>query len=130
MIRVLLVIGMMWIGLSAEEIYKSYHVKDSGKKIEIKAKESSEKSKKIQVTKDGKKFAKDVKLLVKFNKDVDIEEFCKKYQLEVDFKMVTGHYILKNNSGILPMELIGQIIDNEVTVSTIFPNWRLNQKKQ
>jgi len=130
MIKIVLVMSMICIAVWAEEAYKSYHVKENGKKIEIKTKKSSEKSKEIQVTEDGKKFSKDTKLVVKFNKKIDIEEFCKKYELEVIHKMVTGHYILKNNSGILPMELIKQIIEKEVSVLTIFPNWQLNQKMQ
>ena len=130
MIKILITIVMFSFFLEAGEVFKTYQIMDNGKKITIKAKETTKNSKKIHITKDGKKFDKNVKIIVKFSKNIDIKQFCKKYGLKLDFKMVTGHYIFKNTSSTPTMELIKKIMDSETKVSTIIPNWQLNQKKQ
>lgn len=135
MIKISLVFILL-ISMWAEDNYDSYYIKDSGKKVIIQVKKNNLNKivrtlskKNHQETKQGKKFSNDVEILVKFSKDINIDNFTAKHELKLIRKMVTGHYIFINQSKYTPMDLIKKIIDEESIVLSIFPNWQLNMKK-
>ena len=63
-------------------------------------------------------------IIVAFKKGADINEFAKKYNLELKSKLAKKYYIFKNNSSLSDTELIAKILQKDIkTVSTIRPNW-------
>jgi hypothetical protein len=129
----ILVIVCVMIGLSAEDLSNTLYVKNSGviKKINLTSKVTSRglDTYKSYATPQNKKFDRNVKILLKPDQTCNIEEIANKYELKIDKKLITGHYLMINNSQKEPQVVLKEIIDNEKGVISIFPNWKLNKKK-
>lgn len=59
---------------------------------------------------------------------LSLDEFEKKYNLELKTKMLIGYYIFYNKSSKSDVEIVSEIIQNETNVRTVKPNWKSNMK--
>lgn len=66
-------------------------------------------------------------LIVSFKniEETSIPEFEKKYGLKLRKKLIIGYYIFANVSAKTDMEIVQAIIQNEVNIQTVKPNWKM-----
>jgi len=105
-------------------------IKSHNKIINIKLEKSimtkSTNSKKSYKTSKGETFESDSPILVRFNKDIDVDSFAKKYGLTLKKRMKIGYYIFQNTSKKDTLEIIESILNNEENIESIKPNWKYN----
>lgn len=66
-------------------------------------------------------------IVVKFKESskISISEFEAKYSLKLKEKLPAGYYIFSNKSSNSDIETVSQIIDNESSIKTVKPNWKM-----
>lgn len=69
-------------------------------------------------------------LIIRFksSKSLDISAFEKKYNLELEKKLLTGFYIFNNLSSKSDNEILREIIESESDINSIRPNWKMKMK--
>jgi len=137
--KYLLILTLTFSFMLAQSKYMK--IKSNDKIIQIKIKEQTSNNlqpfskesinnKKTYVTSQGHTFNSDSYILVKFqkDKDVNIEDFEKKYGLKLTKKMKIGYYIFKPTSQKDILDIINEILTNEKDIKSIKPNWRYGVK--
>ncbi len=56
---------------------------------------------------------------------ISVNEFEAKYGLKLKTKLVIGYYIFQNISKESDIQIVKNIINNEVNVKTVKPNWKM-----
>lgn len=115
-----------------EEEYAKYDfvtILDNGVKRKVKVLQTESTQTQLKSTRSITK-ANNSGVIVAFTntQTPSIDDFEKKYSLQLKTKLLIGYYIFYNLSSKSDVEVVEEIIENESSVKTVRPNWKMKMK--